>query len=105
MKPQEDHAYTRPVLYPKQNREEGGQEIKLKLPQSRTLSAVESVANVVCGYAVALVGQLVIYRILEIDVPLAQNLLIGFWFTLLSFARSYLLRRWFDGYAHSVMPR
>jgi hypothetical protein len=65
------------------------------MPQTRTHSALESIANVAIGYAVALASQLVIFPCFDIHVPLSDNLLIGVWFTLISLLRSYALRRWF----------
>ena len=63
--------------------------------QSRRHSFVESVTNVAIGYGVALASQLAIFPVFEIHVPLSDNLLIGAWFTLVSIARSYMVRRWF----------
>ena len=64
--------------------------------QSRTMSAAESVANVVIGYGIALVTQVVVFDALEISVSLEQNLWIGVVFTVVSLVRSYLLRRFFN---------
>ena len=66
------------------------------MTQSRTMSAVESVANVVIGYGVALATQVVVFGSLGLSVSLAQNLWIGAVFTVVSLARSYLLRRVFN---------
>ena len=63
--------------------------------QSRRHSFVESVTNVAIGYGVALASQLAIFPVFEIHVPLSDNLLIGAWFTLVSIARSYMVRSWF----------
>lgn len=63
--------------------------------QSRLHSAIESTANVVVGYLVALLSQILIFPWFGIAVSLADNLLIGAWFTAVSLARSYVLRRWF----------
>ena len=63
--------------------------------QSRRHSFVESVTNVAIGYGVALASQLAIFPVFEIHVPLSDNLVIGAWFTLVSIARSYMVRRWF----------
>ncbi len=64
--------------------------------QSRTMSGLESVANVVIGYGIALATQVVVFGALEIPVSLGQNLWIGAVFTVVSLARSYLLRRVFN---------
>jgi len=66
------------------------------MSQTRTQSAVESVVNVAIGYVVALASQLAIFPLFGIHIPFADNLLIGAWFTVISIARSYALRRWFN---------
>ena len=66
------------------------------MTQSRTMSAAESVANVVIGYGIALATQVVVFGALEIPVSLGQNLWIGVVFTVVSLVRSYLLRRVFN---------
>lgn len=67
------------------------------MTQSRTLSAIESVANVAVGYGVALLSQLAIFPLFGIHIPFSSNLAIGAWFTVISLVRSYLIRRWFNG--------
>ena len=64
--------------------------------QSKTHSLIESVSNVLIGYLVALLSQLLIFPLFGINVPLSDNLLIGLWFTLISIVRSYTLRRFFN---------
>lgn len=64
--------------------------------QSRTMSMVESVANVAVGYGVAVVTQLLIFPIFGLHTTLAQNLKMGAVFTIVSIARSFALRRVFE---------
>ena len=64
--------------------------------QSRTMSAAESVANVVIGYGIALATQVVVFDALQIPVSLGQNLCIGAVFTVVSLVRSYIWRRFFN---------
>jgi hypothetical protein len=66
------------------------------LSQSRAMSFVESCTNVAVGYLVAVASQLLIFPIFGIRVSLADNLLIGAFFTVISIARSYALRRLFN---------
>jgi len=61
--------------------------------QTKKHSVFESISNVVVGYLIALMSQLIIFPFFNIHIPLSSNLLIGFWFTLISLARSYVLRR------------
>ena len=66
------------------------------MKQSRLMSLVESVANVVVGYGVAVVTQLLIFPIFGLHTTLAQNLKMGAVFTIVSIARSFALRRVFE---------
>ena len=63
--------------------------------QSKAHSVVESVTNVIVGYLVAFVSQLVIFPMFRIEIPITDNLAIALWFTVISLIRSYLLRRSF----------
>lgn len=47
------------------------------MKQSRVMSLVESVANVVVGYGVAVVTQILIFPIFGLHTTLAQNLKMG----------------------------
>jgi hypothetical protein len=71
--------------------------------QSKTASLIESLANILIGYWVALLSQLVVFPQFGIDVPFRANLWIGAWFTAISLVRSYVLRRWFNGRLKRVM--
>ncbi len=66
------------------------------MKQSRAMSLVESVANVVVGYGVAVVTQILIFPMFGLRTTLAQNLLMGLAFSLISVARSFALRRAFE---------
>ena len=66
------------------------------MPQSRLMSLAESMANILVGYLVALASQLLIFPRFGVHLPLSSNLLIGAYFTLISLARSYILRRYFN---------
>lgn len=64
--------------------------------QTRIGSLFESAVNIVIGYFVALISQLLVFPMFGIDVPLSTNLWIGAWFTVISLVRSYVIRRWFN---------
>lgn len=66
------------------------------MKQSRTMSLVEAVTNVIVGYGVAVVTQILIFPIFGLHTTLAQNLKMGAVFTVVSIARSYVLRRLFE---------
>ena len=69
------------------------------MSQSRAMSGAESVANVAIGYGVAVASQIVIFPLFGVHLPLSDNLLIGAWFTVISLARSYVVRRMFNAAA------
>ncbi len=66
------------------------------MKQSRLMSLVESVANVIVGYGVAVVTQILIFPVFGLHTTLAQNLKMGAVFTVVSIARSFALRRVFE---------
>lgn len=65
--------------------------------QSHKFSFIESLTNVVAGYFVALVSQIILFPFFGIETTLRDNALIGAWFTVISICRSYILRRIFNG--------
>lgn len=64
--------------------------------QKRWQSFLESCINVVIGYGVALLAQLLVFPLFGIDIPMASNLAIGAIFTVISIVRSYAVRRVFN---------
>lgn len=66
------------------------------MKQSRRMSLVESVANVIVGYGVAVATQILIFPLFGLHTTLTQNLKMGAVFTLVSIARSFALRRLFE---------
>ncbi len=66
------------------------------MKQSRLMSFVEAITNVVVGYAIAVVTQILIFPIFGLHTTLAQNLMMGAAFTVVSIARSFALRRVFE---------
>lgn len=71
--------------------------------QTRLSSFIESCVNVLIGFIVALVSQLVIFPIYDIQISITDNLAISCWFTLISIARSYFLRRAFNSVVNKVI--
>jgi len=66
------------------------------MKQSRGMSLVEAIANVVVGYGVAVLTQMLVFPLFGLHTTLAENLTIGAIFTLVSIARSFALRRLFE---------
>lgn len=65
--------------------------------QTKWESFIESVINLAIGYAIAILSQLLIFPWFGINISLIDNLLIGFYFTIISLVRMYIIRRYFNG--------
>ncbi len=66
------------------------------MPQSHRLSLLEAVTNVVVGYALAVLTQLIVFPWFGLTASLQDNLAIGAAFVGVSLIRSYALRRVFE---------
>lgn len=64
--------------------------------QSKLESLIETCINTAIGYLVALLSQILVFPMVGIHVPFSTNLVIGAWFTVISVARGYIIRRWFN---------
>ena len=76
------------------------------MKQSRLMSLVESLANVLVGYGVAVITQVVLFPLFGLAVTVTEYMLIGLIFTAVSVVRSYALRRGFEALRvrQSVLP-
>ena len=72
------------------------------MKQSRLMSLVESIANVIVGDGVAVATQILIFPVFGLHTSLAQNLKLGAVFTVVSIARSYVLRRLFEAIQNRI---
>jgi hypothetical protein len=66
------------------------------MTQSRLMSMVEAVTNVIVGYALAVITQILVFPWFGIKATLDEHLAIGMAFLGVSLARGYLLRRLFE---------
>lgn len=64
--------------------------------QTKIQSLIESFINILIGYITAILSQLLIFPMFDINIPIQDNLLIGLYFTLISLIRSYVIRRYFN---------
>lgn len=64
--------------------------------QSRLMSAIEAIANVVIGYLVSVAANIIVLPMFGYDVTIADSFAIGLAFTAISLVRSYILRRVFN---------
>ena len=67
------------------------------MQQSKLESAAEALVNILIGMGVALGSQYLVFPMVGItDVTFGEHLYITVWFTIISFTRSYTLRRFFN---------
>ncbi len=64
--------------------------------QSRKESLVETLTNLLVGFMIAILAQVVVFPLMGIVIEPTGHLTIAVIFTFISLARSYLLRRFFN---------
>ena len=57
---------------------------------------VETITNVAIGLVVSFLSQVVIFKLYDIHISLAQNLELTLYFTVVSVIRGFALRRFFN---------
>ena len=70
------------------------------MSQSRAMSLIEAVTNVVVGYMLAVTSQIVVFPWFGLHPSLGENLALGGVFVGISLLRSYALRRLFERCRH-----
>lgn len=73
--------------------------------QSRLGSLVEVSINIFIGYWINFIANLLILPLFGFHITLTDNLLMGLIYTLISVARSYVVRRWFERMIHKAAKR
>ena len=66
------------------------------MTQTHTQSLAETLASVAIGYIVAVISQLVILPWFGVELTLSENFTVALWFTGVSIARGYVVRRVFN---------
>ena len=72
------------------------------MTQTRLESLVEACTNTVIGFGVALLSQIVIFPQYGVHVEMSTHIGITLWFTAVSVARGYILRRWFNAHIGAI---
>ena len=75
------------------------------MSQTKTGSFIEAWINVAIGFSINYVANLVIFPLFNMHISLTDNLLMGGIYTLISVARSYAIRRWFNARIHRAAVR
>lgn len=66
------------------------------MKQSRVMSFVESIINIVVGFGISVAAQAIFLPLLGVPIPWRANLAFAVIMTVISIARSYVLRRLFE---------
>ena len=75
------------------------------MTQTRLGSFIEACINVLIGFWINFFANLVILPLIGFHISVGQNLFIGVLYTLVSVARSYAVRRWFNARLHRAAMR
>jgi hypothetical protein len=70
--------------------------------QTRLGSFIEAWINVAIGFAINFVANMLILPLIGFHITAGQNLFIGVLYTIISVARSYVIRRWFNARLHAA---
>lgn len=72
------------------------------MSQSRTGSLIESLVNIAIGYCINFLANFAIFPLFGWHLSLRDNLAMGAIYTVISIARSYCIRRWFNRYIQRI---
>ena len=75
------------------------------MTQTRLGSFIEACINVLIGFWINFFANLVILPLIGFHISVGQNLFIGVLYTIVSVARSYVIRRWFNARLHAAAQR
>lgn len=73
--------------------------------QTKLGSFYESCINVAIGFGINFIANLVILPLFGFNITLTDNFYIGLLYTVISVARSYVVRRWFDRRIHEAAQK
>lgn len=66
------------------------------MSQTRKMSLVESLTNIVIGYTINFTANALIFPFFVEGFTVKDNLIMGVIYTFISLMRSYLIRRWYN---------
>lgn len=61
--------------------------------------------NTAIGFVLSVITSLIVFPLYGLPLSFNTNLHITFWFTLVSIARGYVVRRWFNARLHRLAQR
>lgn len=75
------------------------------MTQTKLGSLYETLINVVIGFGINFVANMLILPTVHCEISAGQNFYIGTLFTVISVVRSYVIRRWFNAKLHALSVR
>ena len=73
------------------------------MSQARLGSFVEALINTLVGLVISLISTIILLPLVGIHSTMSQNVQLTVYFTAVSIARSYLLRRYFNARLHKAL--
>jgi len=70
--------------------------------QTRLGSFIEAWINVAIGYGINFTANMLIFPHFGFHITVKENLILGLLYTVISVARSYIIRRWFNAKLHKL---
>jgi len=70
--------------------------------QSRRASLIEAWTNIVIGFAINFMANLLFLPLLGAEFTWSENFWLGWLYTAVSIIRQYVIRRWFNGRIHQA---
>jgi hypothetical protein len=76
------------------------------MAQTKFGSFIEAWANIFVGFTINFFSNMLIFPLFGMHISPGNNFLLGMIYTAISLARSYVLRRWFNGlkFGHDRKP-
>jgi hypothetical protein len=73
------------------------------MSQTKLGSFIEAWVNVLIGFTINYIANLLIFPLFGFHISLLDNLYMGLLYTLISVVRSYCIRRWFNARIHKLL--
>lgn len=75
------------------------------MTQTKLGSLYEAIFNVLIGFSINYCANFLILPLIGFHITAGQNMFIGVLYTVISLARSYVIRRWFNARLHRLSMR
>ena len=72
------------------------------MTQTRLGSLIEAIINVVIGFTINFAANMLIFPMFGFHITPGANIALGLIYTVISVARSYCVRRWFNARLHRM---